>query len=273
MKRLAGLVGVLSLSLLLLAPSAQATSGACSYHGGVNCAAGPGTYGQAICNDGWTGSSVSYSSMVMCSGYSTQPSCPILSSYDSLSGGCKCNYGYVTSTDVLGNQSCVSGYSKCTSQMGSGAQYDSISNTCSCGYGYVQSGGKCVSQITYCTNVLGLMSQYNVLSKQCECMSGYEYNGASCVYKSTSSSYAPVYSSSCPSNSTQSLTDSTKCQCNAGYQTNLTKDACVAIPAQTTSGVSSNGLTTAQIDAIIALLRSFGADASVIANVETSLGR
>jgi hypothetical protein len=46
-----------------------ATSGCCSGHGGVNCAAGPQASGKVICNDGWRGSSCSYSGMVMCRGY------------------------------------------------------------------------------------------------------------------------------------------------------------------------------------------------------------
>ena len=35
-------------------------SGACSYHGGVDCTAGPDTDGSVICNDGWRNSSVTY---------------------------------------------------------------------------------------------------------------------------------------------------------------------------------------------------------------------
>jgi len=70
-------------------------------------------------------------------------------------------------------------------------------------------------------------------------MYGYEFNGSSCVRKSTSSgstysSYTPSYSgssdSSCPTNSSPSSTDSTKCSCNTGYQTNTAKDACITIP-------------------------------------------
>lgn len=34
--------------------------GACSGHGGVNCAAGPDSDGSVICNDGWRDSSVRY---------------------------------------------------------------------------------------------------------------------------------------------------------------------------------------------------------------------
>jgi len=39
---------------------ANATSGECSWHGGVNCAAGADWDGSAICNDGWKDSSESF---------------------------------------------------------------------------------------------------------------------------------------------------------------------------------------------------------------------
>ena len=43
-----------------------ATSGACSSHNGVNCAAGPNWNNTVTCNDGWTGSSVKYTSADEC---------------------------------------------------------------------------------------------------------------------------------------------------------------------------------------------------------------
>lgn len=75
------------------------------------------------------------------------------------------------------------------------------------------------------------MSSYSSLTKKCECDLGYEFDGSSCVYKSSNYNYSyGSYSGSgtCPLNSSQSLTDSTKCTCNTGFQTNLAKDACVA---------------------------------------------
>lgn len=51
--------------LFFVAQPVSADSGACSWHGGVNCAAGSGVHGGAICNDGYE-SSVSYSSMDEC---------------------------------------------------------------------------------------------------------------------------------------------------------------------------------------------------------------
>lgn len=158
------------------------------------------------------------------------PTCPSMSSYNSLTGSCKCFSGYVVDTDFLGREVCVSADSKCTDDYGYGAQYDSLSKSCECRYGYVMSGSKCVSESQYCTGLIGFMSRYNSLTDKCECMAGYQYDGLSCVYKSSyygSYSGYSADSTSCPLNSHTSLTDSTKCTCDTGYETNLAKDACV----------------------------------------------
>jgi len=66
------------LTLLFFRPSfIIATSGCCSSHGGVKCSAGAQANGNVICNDGWTGSSCAYSSMVMCQGTATSSNTPI----------------------------------------------------------------------------------------------------------------------------------------------------------------------------------------------------
>jgi hypothetical protein len=65
----------------LFIPLSFATSGACSGHGGVNCSTGSDSDGSVICNDGWTGSSVEYSSMSMCVGSPTGTS-PAFSDID-----------------------------------------------------------------------------------------------------------------------------------------------------------------------------------------------
>src|ERR1700730_15701050 len=71
-ERVARLLPFVSFSLIFIPVVAAATSGACSGHLGINCSAGPGAYGQVICNDGWHGSSVSYASMEECQ--ASQPS-------------------------------------------------------------------------------------------------------------------------------------------------------------------------------------------------------
>lgn len=70
MKKLFLLPVALLLATFLFISPVFATSGCCSSHGGVNCAAGAQGNGHVICNDGWTGSSCLYSSMVMCGGSS-----------------------------------------------------------------------------------------------------------------------------------------------------------------------------------------------------------
>lgn len=144
------------------------------------------------------------------------PTCPSMSSYNSLTGKCTCYSGYVAGTDYLGNQACVSAESKCSDQLGFGGTYDSLSGNCKCRSGYVLSNSKCVSEITYCTNSMGIMSNYNSFTKQCECMTGYEYNGSSCVYKKKNT---------CPINSF--LDSDNTCTCNAGYEVNSNKSACI----------------------------------------------
>ncbi len=52
----------LFLFLFLIPSQTNATSGACSWHGGVSCSAGSDWDGSVVCFDGWKDSSVSYSS-------------------------------------------------------------------------------------------------------------------------------------------------------------------------------------------------------------------
>ncbi|MEI6850040.1 MAG: peptidoglycan-binding domain-containing protein, partial [archaeon] len=62
---------------------------------------------------------------------------------------------------------------------------------------------------------------------------------SSCVYKSYTPIYTPTYTPtysatpSCPLNSHTSATDSTKCQCDIGFQTNTSKTACEIVPIKT----------------------------------------
>jgi len=61
---------ILIFSATILFPlSVFATYGACSYHKGVNCAAGPDINGGVICNDGWKESSVYYYDSIACENY------------------------------------------------------------------------------------------------------------------------------------------------------------------------------------------------------------
>lgn len=58
-----------------LSKVAYATSGACSFHSGVNCNRGWQSDGRVYCNDGWTDSIVFYDYMTMCKNYQFAPEC------------------------------------------------------------------------------------------------------------------------------------------------------------------------------------------------------
>lgn len=103
----------------------------------------------------------------------TTPSCPLHSSYDSLSSSCKCSYGY-----VVQGSSCVDGDSVCHDDMGYYSSYDTLSKSCECDHGYVLgASGQCVSHTTYCTENFGSHTKYNTLTDRCECADGYTNDG------------------------------------------------------------------------------------------------
>jgi len=68
MKKTVFLRFFIAVSLFLTPLTSLATngSGACSWHGGVDCSAGTDRDGSVICNDGWRGSSVKYSDVAEC---------------------------------------------------------------------------------------------------------------------------------------------------------------------------------------------------------------
>ncbi len=99
-----------------------ATSGACSTHGGVNCAAGPDSDGSVICYDNWRNSSVSYSAMVSCSGASSYTYTPPQTS--------------IPQPTVTPSYSDAYLQTQCETKLGSSAKYDPVSKSCGCYAGY-----------------------------------------------------------------------------------------------------------------------------------------
>lgn len=170
------------LSLFLFgANNALARSGCCSYHSGVRadgCGCNDGTPLSSTCAPYYScsggGSYNTYSAPV----YNPPPSCPLNSSYDSISETCKCYSGYVSN-----GSSCISYQQNCWNTMGYSSTYDYLSSSCKCSSGYVYSGGTCVSGSSYCWDNYGYNSQYNSLNSKCECRYGYVWNGQgnSCI--------------------------------------------------------------------------------------------
>lgn len=113
------IIYISTIFIFLIFPiKANATSGCCSHHGGVNCNKIQSN-GNVVCNDGWLGSTCSYDSMDMCSSYT-----PIASNSSTTNPTNTANYNY-----------------GCTDS--NAANYDSTAN---------KSDGSCVYYINGCTD-------------------------------------------------------------------------------------------------------------------------
>lgn len=158
------------------------------------------------------------------------------SSYDSLSGNCKCKSGYVIGT----SGKCEIASLVCSAKIGLMSQYNSISGNCECVSGYEFDGSTCV------------------------------YKKSNYSYASTYSQ-----SSSCPVNSHVSTLDPTKCFCDTGYKGNLANDGCVYDIASTIQTVASSSVETTTPRYLFTKnlsIGSTGADVIALQNILESKG-
>lgn len=180
----------------------------------TNCTSWGLSYGEYHCHNTKSYSSPSYS-------YPTTPTCPSLSTYNSLSGSCECIYGYVVGKDFLGNEACVSASSECRNRYGLWSSYNSLDKVCECSSGYIMGydilGKKsCISADSQCREQLGNNSRYNSTKKVCECSYDYVISNGKCV---TNDEYChDIFGYGSKNNV---LTD--KCECKEGYVFNGTK--------------------------------------------------
>ncbi len=182
------------LSLLFIASNvASATSGACSYHGGVNCSAGAALDGKAICNDS-TESSVNFSDMTEC----VIPKCsaPVISGCTTESDYNALNVRLMAQGGYLGGGASQQGaLNACRQQINSyQSQYQtyqqclSSSNTSSftpiSTPDYVAIARN--EAISECKSQYG---NYSTVSPNgnslCTCMTGYKWSGNTCVASTT----------------------------------------------------------------------------------------
>lgn len=181
--------------LLLMASPASATSGACSYHSGVNCSI-VGVY--ATCNDGST-SSVFYSDMTECRTntcyYPATSGCTTQADYDSLqarevqatSPALYRGYGDATYAATQSAQA-ASQYdaqlATCQSQITQYQQAISAYNECSSRYAKQSVAQVAAAAQTECINDTPVNAVASYKNDTCSyyCKDGYETNdGVSCV--------------------------------------------------------------------------------------------
>gem|GEM_PF-2513582 len=201
-------------SFIFFPKNIEARSGCCSYHGGV-CGCG--------CCDGTSLSATCAPYYPECGGggyggYQAPPSCPSMSSYNSISDQCECYSGYIAS----GN-SCISEDQACKNKYG----YNSKSNysgQCECGYGYTwnSSGTSCINQNQACQNQFGYNSKATISGDKCECKYGYVWNsaGTKCVNPDEVCQNKFGYNS-------KATTSGDNCECKYGYMWNKATTKCI----------------------------------------------
>jgi hypothetical protein len=236
-------IGIISLiAFSLLSATALATSGECSYHGGVNCSAGANFQGYAVCKDGWV-SSVPYSQTDECQQANPCPAPLVIGCTDQSelqlyqneqtqeANSCRAlnarsgNYGASCDDPSLDTQisSCqqeiqdyqaeVQGYNKCIAGIEAQAQQQAELN-----------------MAATCSQLPN--AQWNSTSNSCVCNSGYLSVGGVCTYFDPATILGLQNTSACPANSTYT---GNECICNTGYKADLYKTFCAAeAPATTT---------------------------------------
>jgi hypothetical protein len=135
--------------LLLLPIAVSARSGCCSHHGGVcGCGCCDGTSLSATCAPYYpecSGSSASNNSDTPVETVKEViPTCPSLSSYNSVSKTCVCVAGYAASTDYYGKEICITKDAKCKEVNGPNWKYNNLTGKCGCSDGYELSGSACL---------------------------------------------------------------------------------------------------------------------------------
>jgi len=104
--------------------------------------------------------------------------CPANSSYDSLSGKCKCNYGYaVSGSSCIYDTSSYNSYSNYSASAATSICPANSSRTakgCTCSSGYVASGNKCITETQNCQTAYGIHSYGN--GGYCYCSTGHQFN-------------------------------------------------------------------------------------------------
>lgn len=176
--------------LLLLPLPVLATSGACSYHGGVNC--GVESYdGSAICNDGWK-SSVDYSQINECTvsncQYPIARGCTSDSDLETQqaiewqlgrTGSAQSEAQIITCQDQINTYtSQLNSYNTCVSRISNpqvlfpncspNGYFNTQSNTCVCNSGYLFNVNHyCIPAEQECQNELGSTGGWSVGAQKC----------------------------------------------------------------------------------------------------------
>jgi hypothetical protein len=257
--------------LCLIPASALATSGACSYHGGVNCSVGANYSGKVQCNDGWINSSVNFSDTNECKLQNSYP-CTTESDYarlqaDLLKSG---SLQYTASANGI-LQACRSSINSsqpiynntpiilpdkntyinthmqeyCVTNHGLQSNWNATTQNCGCNSGYTKMtvgiSYQCVSdqeisdtQTNYCHKQFGENSYHNPNSVTCYCSPGYFFDKFknACIFDDEVN--ANLYCKEQYGELAEMTTgNKNSCSCPSGYEFNSAK-TCEKVSSITT---------------------------------------
>ena len=252
--------------LLVGSSNSLATSGACSYHNGVNCGAGSNLNGNVVCNDGWVNSAVLFSDVDECNacippidyGCTTESDYGLIVSMGINSGrsryapeievanktACR-NQIIQYQADLLAYNNCISNHSinndrlkpsisnfdgLCKNQFGENSKA-SLDNPgyciCLASYEFSPDGTSCIKNITCPANS-------KKLGLNCVCNDGFIFDGGNCFLKNDSDGCRAKLGEHAVSNRGK-ITDA-RCGCEAGYELNASQTGCLKTEVKVVAG-------------------------------------
>jgi len=210
MKKILSILVALGGLCLVPAVSYAATgSGACSWHDGVDCSAGPDYDDSVICEDGWKDSTVAYGDVCEEAPkaiyiYNCDEYYGIMSDYEIRGWGLASFY----STYILVPQTCplvMEGYlaqglySRPSCPVFS--TRDAGTDKCKCDAHNFSAGWKCVSGYDVCKSEYGNLATWDTYTKSCSCLNLNEHIDTTlkqCVRTVAQSPQLPIQQSSSP---------------------------------------------------------------------------
>ncbi len=241
----------------LIVPVVLATSGACSWHNGVNCSVGADLDGSVICNDGWRDSSVSYNFVEECN---DSASCSLIEEINLIE-----EYG--AEQDLLKAKEILNEKEELIEKMGDYyfklsetsdlAEQQFLTNEINYILGMIEANCKMALTLRLSLESKKIEEGYfrQKIAEEQEYQSELErleneLKNAEEEKKIQEAKKFQAFEdeleklqdelnnlSVCPLNSF--LTNDNKCQCNVGYQLNSTKNGCVKMLCPANSTVSS----------------------------------
>lgn len=240
-------LAIFAISLFVIPQITLATSGACSYHGGVNCSAGRQADGKVICNDNWTGSMTYYDYTIACNEktdfglliYMQDRNdakaidffgniCPEHSTFKkpfNTASYCKCDRGYYNYKGDFG-YTCDKGEPTLPPILATIVETKILNESINRGVIDVKSGK--IIDNRFCV-------RYNSVAKngRCDCKDGdrWQYDEYTKIISCVARDDMDIRDKPCPDMLNGYYDNwNKKCSCNDGYVFNQNQSSCVIIP-------------------------------------------